>query len=282
MIALLVAVGVGVPTSGAAGVDDSGSAASNEIVEVIEEITGGEADVLNESVSPHPAVNISPAVDGVETLVVETDSRTSVVAILDEGASDSVVSFPVEVDRGHELVVLPHGGGVVVDISEVHALGFDLEGVPLILDRPGVVVATLHEPWAVDAEGAQLPTEYELVGDVLVQHVDTSDAVFPVAADPSFSLGWKGLNPLLYIHFNKYETSSFATYSGSRLKSAAGVFCEFAPRGTGWLCTQLIKARVNDLSATAKAAERQGRCLSGYNSLGVTGIYEWGTYHRKC
>lgn len=49
-----------------------------------------------------------------------------------------------------------------------------------------VVLAAMPAPWAVDAAGQSLPTEYRVEGDTVVQVVDTSDAVFPVVSDPFF------------------------------------------------------------------------------------------------
>lgn len=42
----------------------------------------------------------------------------------------------------------------------------------------------LNSPWAIDAEGKNLPTEYIIKDGILYQSIDYADAVFPVTADP--------------------------------------------------------------------------------------------------
>ncbi|WP_432492940.1 hypothetical protein [Kineococcus gypseus] len=47
-----------------------------------------------------------------------------------------------------------------------------------------VVVGAFQAPWAVDADGTQLPSRYEVNDGSLVQVVDTTGATFPVVSDP--------------------------------------------------------------------------------------------------
>jgi hypothetical protein len=51
------------------------------------------------------------------------------------------------------------------------------------------VIGSIDEPWARDATGRTLPTTYELVGTTLLQRTDTTNAVFPVVADPKITVG---------------------------------------------------------------------------------------------
>lgn len=47
-------------------------------------------------------------------------------------------------------------------------------------------IATIGAPWAVDASGTQLETQYEIEGGVLTQVIRTNkETQFPVVADPS-------------------------------------------------------------------------------------------------
>ncbi|MFE7845558.1 hypothetical protein ACFUTX_10265 [Microbacterium sp. NPDC057407] len=48
-------------------------------------------------------------------------------------------------------------------------------------------IATIATPWAVDANGAELPTRYELSGNALTQVVDTRNAEYPITIDPHWS-----------------------------------------------------------------------------------------------
>lgn len=47
-----------------------------------------------------------------------------------------------------------------------------------------VLVGLFSQPWAIDANGTALPTTFSVKDDQLIQQVDTSEAVFPVVADP--------------------------------------------------------------------------------------------------
>jgi hypothetical protein len=49
-----------------------------------------------------------------------------------------------------------------------------------------IPVMRIESPWAVDADGTALPTQYSVRGNTLEQVVDTRGAVFPVVADPVF------------------------------------------------------------------------------------------------
>lgn len=60
-----------------------------------------------------------------------------------------------------------------------------------IFDTAGMQVGNYVAPWAYDADGQPVPTSYEIDGDTLTQHIETSDASkFPVIADPSSAWGW--------------------------------------------------------------------------------------------
>ncbi len=62
-----------------------------------------------------------------------------------------------------------------------------LEGIPvpqMEVSRETIVMASITAPWAIDADGQTLATEYEVDGNTITQVVDTRGAAFPVVADP--------------------------------------------------------------------------------------------------
>lgn len=92
------------------------------------------------------------------------------------------------------------------------------EGATPVLDPSGVAavfpeaedgpVVTLDVPWAVDANGVEVDTHYEVRGTALVQVVDHSaqtDLTYPITADPTYSWGWGA-----YVHCNRAETKTIA------------------------------------------------------------------------
>ncbi|MDR1440958.1 MAG: hypothetical protein LBJ02_00950 [Bifidobacteriaceae bacterium] len=71
--------------------------------------------------------------------------------------------------------------------------------VRLVEKKKGVdtTVGTVAPAWAFDANGASVPTHYEVVGSDLVQVIEPSaNAAYPIVADPCCLLGW--ILPSLY------------------------------------------------------------------------------------
>ncbi len=66
-------------------------------------------------------------------------------------------------------------------------LGAENDTREVLLLGPNDELLTTFDPaWAKDANGAPVPTRYEIEGNTLVQVVDfTADTAFPVVADPS-------------------------------------------------------------------------------------------------
>lgn len=255
------------------------------LLDIVETIAGGEVEALEGERPVAPGVEVGPAIGSSETVVVENDGSTSVVAIFDEPQASVSATFPLEMGPGYEVVILPHGGGVVLDVVGLEEAGISVdEATARFPDSTPEwsVVASFDAPWAVDAEGRALPTAYRVQGGNLVQDVNARGAAFPVAADPSFGLGWKGFNPVGYVHFSRGETVNYSTYSVSRLSGVAGLICEAAPPGLGWACSALVKARAKDLIEDAKYGVRTGRCLSFYTALGAESLYRWDAYTRVC
>ncbi|WP_336249279.1 hypothetical protein [Stomatohabitans albus] len=73
------------------------------------------------------------------------------------------------------------------DLPNGYALSPEADGTVSIRDTLGQVEGKIGKAWAVDAKGKKLETTYEVLGDGTVrQHIDTTDAAFPIVADPSW------------------------------------------------------------------------------------------------
>jgi len=97
-----------------------------------------------------------------------------------ETAADVPPAAPVDL-----TAVLPDPADVdPADFEEntapAEAMGPADDGLP----EGTVVLTAFQQPWAVDAEGRELPTSLQVDNGRLVQVVDTTDAVFPVVSDP--------------------------------------------------------------------------------------------------
>jgi type II secretory pathway pseudopilin PulG len=53
-----------------------------------------------------------------------------------------------------------------------------------ILNSAGTVVNSIAPAWALDANGAQVPTSYSVTGNIVTQTVQHAGAAYPVVADP--------------------------------------------------------------------------------------------------
>lgn len=113
------------------------------------------------------------------------DGQVVVVQRQDEVTDQSTEAFePTSADLAELSELLFEQQGVSVDDVAAESAPLE-EGVPEGYE----VVAAFQNPWAVDADGVELPTSYRVEGDELIQVVDTSAAAFPVVADPAPLVG---------------------------------------------------------------------------------------------
>ncbi|MEU4917951.1 hypothetical protein AB0G29_01075 [Streptomyces parvus] len=89
-----------------------------------------------------------------------------------------------------------------------------------------LVVGTIDAPWATDAAGRPVPTDYRLEGVMLVQTVTPSSATtFPVVADPKLTYGVG-----IYFNATGAEWKSYAIAAGSVGYFADVVGCGFTEK----------------------------------------------------
>jgi hypothetical protein len=72
----------------------------------------------------------------------------------------------------------------MLNLSSGAALEKRSDGSVVAFSPRRQVLGLFGAPWAVDARGTRMPTEFEIRGNTLVQHVDHQGAVYPVVADP--------------------------------------------------------------------------------------------------
>jgi hypothetical protein len=126
--------------------------------------------------------------------VQATEGGGRSLAVLRDRPSGSSVSYPLSISRGLSLVPSSTGS---------------LE----IRSSKGVTVGYVAKPWALDATGRQLSTSYQVKAGALIQRIDTTQARFPVVADPWITLGWH-----IYLHLTPTDQralliGSVATYA---------------------------------------------------------------------
>lgn len=110
---------------------------------------------------------------GLHPAIVD-DTQDPQVESLAELASNAIPDATSQAEFTYE-VVLPNGS----------TLRDGDDGSINFLDENGTVLGGIAPAWAVDAEGAPVPTHYEIEGSSVIQVVEISnDTKFPVVADP--------------------------------------------------------------------------------------------------
>jgi hypothetical protein len=167
-------------------------------------------------------------------VVVGANTRGTAAAFIAIGDASAPQDYAFQIGgRGDRLTIQPDGGVVVTDAS-------------------GRFLNFLEAPWARDAAGRSLKTSYSITGDVLIQHVDTGDAMFPVVADPSTGCGIGYCS----IYFNHSETHDLATAGIIALGGATGA-CGLAGPEAIAACGVAAAA----IGATAVYADNHNQCV---------------------
>lgn len=105
--------------------------------------------------------------------VIVRDGSIQLNAIIPSRESPDAYRFDIDIPAGAHLERDGTTGAISVFLND------------------GTWIAGISAPWARDASGRSLPTEYEIAGSQIIQHIDMSseDVSFPVVADP-----WLGAN----------------------------------------------------------------------------------------
>ncbi len=204
-----------------------------------------------------PDVTVTPVQEGV---------RISTV-LWDESAP---ASFGYPLPEGVDAEVQPDGG-----VMLTRAVG----------GSAGVaeVIGEVEPAWEVDADGVAVPTAYVIADGMLTQEVDTTDAAFPVVADPT----WGFMSAIqIRVRWNRAETATIASGgwgpgsitgvcagAGGAIAGAAGA----AAFGAGCLATSGPAVYTAGVAQNSKPK----RCLEGFLSYvpGVSVVIPWyGTY----
>lgn len=127
-----------------------------------------------------PNQNQYDSVDQIDDKLVYTgkNSKTDIVIESVDGGMRQILNikdntapnfydFPVELETGEKIVL-------------------NQDGSALVKKANGQTKLTILKPWAKDANGKDLKTEYQINGNNLRQVIDFKGAVFPITADPAW------------------------------------------------------------------------------------------------
>lgn len=219
------------------------------------QVAGGEVDVAGQGVT-------------IETQVVEGEAEvvsagTTVFSNV-LPATDGVVQ---EIAGGVRLMTVAKGPEAPTRVDYTFAgsvLTAQGDGSVLV-EVDGQPVSTILPAWALDANGAPVPTRYEISGDTLTQVTEHQGAVYPVVSDPA-SVGFCMLNwlPAVCVKYTRAETvqsyNQLAIGAGAAVVGAA--LCGMLPwPGAPTACRALLAYRLYDFQDALRTAYNSGKCL---------------------
>ena len=262
-----------VPFRAATGGSDSAAAKTADVV-VVAPMDASDPITLGTTDEEMPDIGISlPAtasaeeadvVDG-DTVYVDDRTDTSfvvdaqadgarIMSVLHSAESPREIAYDLDLPEGTELLERSNGSFDVAYVAE---------GVE-------VVVGTVEAPWAVDAEGRSLRTNYEVIDNTLIQAVDVGPGTaFPVTADPSVRLRWFGAT----VYFSRSETGTLAFGAGAC--ALLGKALTLVPFVGVALAGKLADIYCTGVALMAANAWRQGKCMRAhvYAAGGLTPWY---------
>ena len=143
---------------------------------------------LEEGQEPGPGANVgTPTFDTVWTPGVNVPSEVTVV--VNDDSADLKVIKPTDRSFLMALITIEdkdapteyHFENVV---PKDHTAIIHDDGSVRFYDALGDASGGIVMPWALDQQGTDVPTHYRLDGTTLIQHIDHSNAQYPVVADP--------------------------------------------------------------------------------------------------
>lgn len=129
-------------------------------------------DVLSSQVTDGKVIT---ELDESLTVVAEpTAEGFRLISVAETREAAERVEYDLDLPSDYELKLDADGGVQVWDVTETNEYSLK------------TLVAEVEPPWAMDADGEPLPTQFELDGNTLVQVVEVPEgATFPIVADPS-------------------------------------------------------------------------------------------------
>lgn len=208
---------------------------------------------------------LSTAVQEAVLTTFETPEGAQTLIQIASSAASREYRFPLDIPAGGEAALASDGSVIVYG-------------------RDGEVVGSYATPWAIDANGVDVPTDFRLEGNVLVQTVRfTASTVFPVTADPDYGTVWWGW----YIRWTKAETKRAASVAGDA-QAFVGVLsggCGFIPVPAGPACGIIVNASAWGWAWRVRDAAARGKCLAlniPWASIANPYVFQWNVTTVTC
>lgn len=211
----------------------------------------------NATASPFPGIVVYDNNNGSTTVpVIRERGTVQITTVIENAHAPKRYDYPLQLTTGQALHV--NEDGSVIAAGEARS--------------PSVYVAA---PWAKDADGNDVPTHYEVMGNTLTQVVDfTATTAFPVVADPTASVLWWGEA----VKLSKTETRTLNNNFSPAYFST--VFCGYlGPAAPA--CGLAASVRLWSWQKPIQDAANQGRCAQ-LNVPWASGIALWNVTNEAC
>ncbi len=140
---------------------------------VTAEVTLPQAEEVATAVDAEAASVVHTREDGASVIpLAREDGVLQVLSVIPDSVAPTSFEYAIDATGLASLVQTPNGGAIGVDAA-------------------GDAVVEVAAPWALDASGSPVSTTFEVTGDKLIQHVDTSGLSadqYPVVADPAITV----------------------------------------------------------------------------------------------
>jgi len=218
------------------------------------------------TVDPSGAVSFDNE-NGSQTVVVgKSAGAVQVATVISNKNAPQRYEYTFDVEGEAQLIADPQTGAVIVT------------------DQSGVPIAQVAAPWAVDAEGRDVATSYEISGGTLTQVVDldAQPVTYPVVADPQTLYFWWGQA----MKFSKSETKQVANAANAGYASLLSAFCGLIASGPGAVtCGVVSGALILAFGNQFKSAAAAGKCIQinmPYAGVVIGGPLTWSLHTVTC
>lgn len=191
---------------------------------------------------------VFPSGDDDTSVVVRAleSGGVQILSVLESESAPSTQYFDLDLPAGSDLVRNANGSVSV------------LSG--------GVEIGIFDAPWATDALGRSLETNYSIEGSTLVQETDVTGAAYPVVADPAYYADcglvtctrWVSVASTRNLYLNRFNSTS------SAWQLIHGAKCAISLLGgplVGTGCAVFTAWLIHDMTANLEYAGQNKRCI---------------------
>lgn len=199
----------------------------------------------------------------VDLILQPTELGVRSIMNIKDSSAPKEYRFELDLPKGHKVIksadYFGDAPGNELDTEEV-----------FIVDENNIIQSVFGKAWAVDANGVDIPTHYEVVGNTLIQIVDFNDnTAFPVLADPDWvAIGACSAALVWFVGSNLFVAAKIIKVK--KYIKALGGFKETAKLVAGATSWE-EKLRIGGSALRSLAAE----------ITGVTGLYACTKFFKK-